>query len=199
MDIHYSQHYVHWNYFLAIEKDFEQISRYVEFAEDNNSTYSIEFARAIMASAQEIDGILKKICQILLPKSKAKNINDYQIIISQQLPQFITENAYLPRFGMSSQPWINWASGKSPDWWQANNNIKHERTSNLKDANLKNGYNAIAALLITTLYYYKLDEWQKGKEMDWKNLTLKLKPQSSLFVLDESYYHGDVITGEIEW
>jgi hypothetical protein len=34
----------HWNYFLALEKDLETVSRYIEFSRDNLNTYSIELA-----------------------------------------------------------------------------------------------------------------------------------------------------------
>ncbi len=30
----------HWNYFLAIEKDLENLSRYIEFSDANLGTYS---------------------------------------------------------------------------------------------------------------------------------------------------------------
>ena len=60
MSIDYRQTNIHWNYFLAIESDFENISRYIEFSESNNKTFSIELARIIMSSSQEIDGIMKK-------------------------------------------------------------------------------------------------------------------------------------------
>jgi hypothetical protein len=33
---------LHWNYYLALERDMEQLSRYVEFCEPNLSVYSIE-------------------------------------------------------------------------------------------------------------------------------------------------------------
>jgi len=49
MGIHYSQTNIHWNYYLAIENDFEKISRYIEFTEANNATFSIELARIIMS------------------------------------------------------------------------------------------------------------------------------------------------------
>lgn len=62
----------HWNYFLALEKDLEGVSRYIEFCKDNLNTYSIELAHLLLSSASEIDTIAKSVCSILEPKSKTE-------------------------------------------------------------------------------------------------------------------------------
>src|ERR1700693_737083 len=72
----------HWNYFLALEKDVETLSRYIEFCKDNLNTYSIELAHLLLSSASEIDTVAKCICSILEPTAKADNINDYRKIIN---------------------------------------------------------------------------------------------------------------------
>lgn len=198
MGIHYKQTFIHWNYFLAIESDFEKVSRYIEFTEDNHNTYSIELGRIIMAATQEIDGIMKKICEILVPGSKPNNINGYKKIIEAHLPTFSKEQANIPRFGMDSMPWDNWSDktkNKHPFWWTANNKIKHDRANNLGHANLKNAFNAVGALLITTLHYYKL-EWEKktGKDLGWEELIDDLKPHSSIFILNDFEYSSIFIS-----
>ena len=45
---------LHWNYFLALERDLEIVSRYVEFCSQNFEVYSIEFAHLLFAAASEI-------------------------------------------------------------------------------------------------------------------------------------------------
>ena len=204
MGIHYRQANIHWNYFLAIENDFEKISRYIEFTADNNNTYSIELGRIIMAATQEIDDIMKKICHLISPASKPHNINDYRNIIKANLCEFIIEEAQIPRFGMSSQPWIDWddsTQDNNPFWWKANNKIKHDRTQNLQYANLKNAYNAVGALLITTLYYYKLEiqAINNNQTFNWQDLTFRLKPKSSLFILKNEYYHEPGTWNAVGW
>jgi hypothetical protein len=194
MRIEYRQANIHWNYYIAIESDFEKISRYIEFTEANNDTFSIELGRIIMAATQEIDGILKKLCLLIVPNCNPQNINDYRDIIKINLPAFVMEEAKIPRFGMASRPWLKWndnVDDNTPDWWKANNKIKHDRTRNFEKANLKNSYNAVGALLITTLYYYKFQiEHQNNMQViNWDNLTSRLKPISSLFMLRDEYYH----------
>jgi len=71
----------HWNYFLALEKDLEGVSRYIEFCKDNLNTYSMELAHLLLSSSSEIDTIAKCICSILEPTAKPKNIDQYRKII----------------------------------------------------------------------------------------------------------------------
>jgi hypothetical protein len=54
-----SKSFIHWNYFLAIESDLENLSRYIEFIDTNFKTYSIELAHLLLASSSEIDVVLK--------------------------------------------------------------------------------------------------------------------------------------------
>lgn len=199
MGIEYRESNIHWNYYLAIESDFEKISRYIEFSETNNSTFSIELARIIMSSTQEIDGIMKKLC-VLLDSSKApENINQYKEIILDKKPEFIEEIVEIPRFGMTSKPWINWAGEQNPDWWRANNKIKHNRTENFEQANLKNAFNCVGALLITTLYFYKYKIEDEGETISWPDLTGSIKPKASLYILNSEYYHDPRTWAGIGW
>ncbi len=199
MGIEYKESNIHWNYYLAIESDFEKISRYVEFSEANNSTFSIELARIIMSSTQEIDGIMKKLCALLDSSKNPDNINQYKKIILEKSPEFINEKVEIPRFGMKSEPWINWSGEKNPDWWCANNQIKHNRTENFEKANLKNAFNSVGALLITTLYYYKSKFEVSGESMSWPELTGIIKPKASLYILNSEYYHNPGTWAGIDW
>ena len=57
----------HWNYFLAIEKDLEKLSRYIEFSNDNLDTYSIELTHILLSSSSEVDVIMKQLCLLMNP------------------------------------------------------------------------------------------------------------------------------------
>jgi hypothetical protein len=48
--------------FLVLEEDVIALSRYVEFAQPNLDSYSIEMARLLMGATQELDVILKQLC-----------------------------------------------------------------------------------------------------------------------------------------
>lgn len=146
----------HWEYFLVVESDLEKCARYVEFCQNNYKTYSLEFARIIMASGSESDAILKLICKSISPRRRPNNILKYYPILTSKYPKFTSFEMYIPRYKISLNPWKNWASDRSPDWWsKAYNKVKHERDKFFKEANLFNTLNAVAGLLCVILYYYK--------------------------------------------
>ena len=72
---------LHWNYFLALERDLETVSRYVEFTPDNYKIYSIELAHLLFAAASEVDVIAKLLCRQLDPQKRPSSINGYKPII----------------------------------------------------------------------------------------------------------------------
>jgi len=193
MGILYERTKIHWNYFLAIEQDFEFISRYIEFSEENNETFSIELARIIMSASQEVDVIMKGICS-LLGNDRVNNIDQYRTVIKESMPDLIEEEVFISRFGMSSQPWINWRGEENPLWWRANNKIKHQRTDHFKKANLKNAFNALGALLIVNLYFYKLEtENETGESQNWRKITSDLNSRDSFMKLKDEYYYDTLV------
>ena len=60
--------------------------------------------------------------------------------------------------GMEIQPWLGWIGNDLPAWWTAHNAVKHDRSQNYKDANLKNTLYALAGLFAALLIYLR----QKG-------------------------------------
>jgi hypothetical protein len=193
MAINYENTKIHWNYFLAIEQDFELSSRYIEFSKANNDTFSIELARIIMASSQEVDVLLKLICESL-GYNNLDNIKKYWPVVNKELPNFLNEKVFIPRFGMDGIPWTDWSKNEVPIWWTANNRIKHQRTNHFEKANLKNAFNAVGALLITNLYYYKTEfEKEVDYEMPWKSITIKLHSVNPFIRLKDEYYHEIVV------
>ena len=201
MGIHYTGSKIHWNYFLTLEQDFQAISRFIEPCEANNNTFSIELARIIMASTQEVDVIMKNLCLLLNDQASTRNINEYYPVIFEKIPDLLQEEVTIPRFSMSSKPWGDWENNKSPLWWIANNKIKHERATEFHEATLKNAFNSMAGLLIVTAYFYKkeLEGQNDNREIDWKDVTNELSLKSNLFKLQEDYYHGSVIMGGSAW
>ncbi len=180
--ITFSRNFHYWNYFLAIEKDLENISRYIEFCEDNLNTYSIELARILLSASSEVDVVMKLLCGKISPLKKPKNIDEYREIIGLDLPVFMEEEISLPRFGMTFIPWENWINDINPDWWKSHTNIKHKRSHYFHEANLKNTINAVGALLLTVIYLYRfiLSE-ELGENLDLQKTMSLLKPSGNLF------------------
>lgn len=78
---------LHWNYFLTLDVDTANLSRYVEFTEDNFEAHSVEMARILLAAASEVDVVAKLLCRNIDPNSKAGNINDYRTEIIGAVPR----------------------------------------------------------------------------------------------------------------
>ena len=74
--------YRYWQHFLALEADFAATSRYVEFSQQNFPTFSIEYAKLLLAVGSEIDVLCKIICKNLDTLAKRDNINDYRACLT---------------------------------------------------------------------------------------------------------------------
>ncbi|MGV0964241.1 MAG: hypothetical protein ACOYBT_10165 [Polynucleobacter sp.] len=186
----------YWEYFLALESDLEKCSRYVEFSLNNYKTHSIEFARIIMAASSEFDTIAKEICDFLGNK-KASGINEYAETIITQYPCFYDYEIAIPRYNIAGvAPFGTWRTSpkitpikgnktkkeySNPTWWTDYNDIKHDRTSNFKSANLENAIHSMGGLLTGLIYLYGLKYPDKlDMEMSFKpKLLSPQKPSSS--------------------
>lgn len=186
---------VHWNYFLALEKDLELAARYVELADANMATYSIEFAHLLFAAASEVDVVAKLLCKQLAPAEPRNNIDHYRTALTSRQPEIATTQVLVPRYALTLTPWDNWSNGQNPFWWRSYNNVKHERDAYYQEATLKNALNALAALMTMTFYHYSYPDLQPGSAVDKKATTLHLLPESSLLRFPESYYYDHLIAG----
>jgi len=186
--------FIHWNYFIALERDLEDLSRYIEFDKHNFSTYSIELAHLLLASSSEVDVVIKELCALISPDGKRENISDYRNIIKNNLPKFINESIRINRYEILVKPWEKWNKGKNPNWWESYNKVKHERNLYFNQANLENTIYSIGALLVVNYYYYKkLFEQESGSLLDPKKVTGKLQQKSKFVQLDSSYYFSTVV------
>lgn len=146
----------HWNYLLALDADLVELSRYVEFSEDNFKCFSIEMARVLLAAAAEVDVVCKQLCQQVNAGSSADSINAYRAELTAAFPAIPKLKVLIPRFGLTLHPWDEWNKIDGvPFWWTAYNKVKHHRHTHYEGANLKNTLNAVAGLFVGVLHLYK--------------------------------------------
>lgn len=169
----------HWNYFLTIESDIDAISRFIEPCEDNYKTYSQELARILIASASEVDVLLKGVCEQIAPEAKADKIGKYEVVIRDNIPQIFDFRLQIPRWGLELTPWVDWTANHPPLWWTACNKVKHHRGKEYKRANLKHALNSIGALFIVNLYFHRQHAEQA-----------MLLPMQKLFRVDDVHFNG---------
>ncbi len=180
---------IHWNYFLALEQDMQNSSRYVEFCDANMGTYSIEFAHLLLASTSEVDVVAKLLCQKLAPDKPRNNIENYRTVLTHRLPGIAELQVAVPRYGLTLTPWDNWSHGHNPYWWRSYNNVKHERDAHFQEATLANSLNSLAALLCLTFHLYHLETLAVTPNARPKDTTLTLQPESTLLRLNGDFYY----------
>lgn len=194
MTIHVTSRKLHWNYFLALERDLEAVSRYVEFCEPNFDVFSIELAHLLFAAASEVDVVAKLLCEKINPALPRGNINDYKAVLLAAIPDLPETEVFVSRYGLSFKPWLNWAEASNPIWWRSYNKVKHERDAHFHEATLKNALNALGALLIVTFHYYSRTlAMQPALFLLPKETTETLKPESTLVRLDSTYYYENLV------
>ena len=157
----------HLNYYLAIEEDVLGIARYVELAQDNFPTYSLEIARLLMGATQELDVVLKQLCAESGDTSSSEQ--GYRTFLSTKYPAWLTLNVEMPTYDLSFQPFVQWTTAQTAPWWSANNRVKHHRHTHFASASVENMLNAVAALFIANVYLHVelslLDDFTTGARL----------------------------------
>jgi len=144
----------HWDYFNALEEDVKQLTRFIQFSEANLKTYSIELAQLLMASTQEIDVLFKQVCANNGDQSE-KEPGYRNFFINGRYNKIHTIEIRIYRYGLSFKPFEAWANNQTPDWWMANNKVKHERHTHFEQASLGNMLKSLSGLLIANMYFAK--------------------------------------------
>jgi hypothetical protein len=184
---------LHWNYFLALERDIEAVSRFIEFDPANFDVFSIELARLLFAAASEVDVMAKLICRQVDPDSEASSINAYKTALVPAVPTILTTAVNVPRYGLTLQPWENWQTPgdqSHPDWWNAYNKVKHHRSTHFHRATLANTLNALAGLLVINFEFYHRELSPQGQQLHVKDVTAQLEPTTALFRFDDGWYQS---------
>ena len=94
-----------WNYYLMLENDFINITRYIKLDKCNFHTFSDEIVKLLQSVGAECDLIFKKICNINL--KKRANIYDY-VQILDDYPQIINEKIIVKNSNIILQPFKGW-------------------------------------------------------------------------------------------
>lgn len=142
-----------WNYYLSLEKDLSNTSRYIEPSGQEN-VYSYEFAKLIILACTEIETIFKVICTEKSGK-ECGNIGEYKDIILSSFPKIVYAEVYVSRWSQMIIPFDGWDTEKL-GWWDAYVAIKHNRDINFELATYKNAVYSLSALYLLILYLAKV-------------------------------------------
>jgi hypothetical protein len=178
----------HWRFLAALDADVLHLSRFIELTPENFATYSLELSRILFAAAAEVDVVAKLLCKKIDPASTAHNIGVCRAVIAAKMPLLLETVIEIPRYSLTLKPWESWSSGTSPLWWDAYNNVKHNRHTHFSDASLINAINAVAGLFAILLFLYR-DESQNAQLAPDPILFIPGSP----FTLDTPAYGGNTV------
>jgi hypothetical protein len=185
---------LHWNYFAALEQDLDAVARYVEFSTQNFGTYSIELAHLLFAAASEVDVVAKLLCALVSPPLPRANISQYKAALLPGIPELPTTTVFIPRYGLSFEPFSSWSGRSNPGWWRSYNNVKHQRDSHFHEATLQHALNAMGGLLILNFHLYSRKlAVPPLPTLDAKETTSALQPTISLLRLSEDLYYDNLV------
>lgn len=139
-----------WNYFLTLEADISNTSRYIEpYGQEN--VHSFEFAKILILACTELESVFKLLCFEITGKQPAGDIGKYKEIILGKYPRITDAAVSVKRWGKSITPFQEWANG-GLSWWTAYQTVKHNRREHFSGASYRNAVYALSALYISIFY-----------------------------------------------
>lgn len=177
---------LHWKYFLALDEDFSQLSRFIEPCEENLTSYSLELARLVMAATQECDVVLKELCK-MSGREGLRNEQQYREHLTCAIPTLSNVKIICPRYQLEFVPFESWSENETPSWWSANNKVKHQRATHYDHANMKHAMSSISGLLVANLFLLKDSENKIWLTPEPKNFLPDLECMSKRTVMHSQY------------
>lgn len=142
-----------WNYYLSLESDLANTSRYIEPTGQEN-VHSFEFAKLIILACTEVESVFKLLCMELDSAKECGNIGEYKQMILGRYPRIVDAQVTISRLGRSISPFEDWGN-KKLSWWDAYTDVKHNRGKNFCDATYINAVMGMSALYILIFYLAK--------------------------------------------
>jgi hypothetical protein len=140
----------HWRYFIALEREFTETLRYVEYTPNQQSVFSFELARLLMLACSELDVVFKVACATVAPNASPDSIGAYFECLSKKY-RLVSEEVRVDRYSEVLKPFDGWTKDHPPAWWSAYNKVKHRRHEHFELASLKNTIHALTGLFVGNL------------------------------------------------
>jgi len=139
----------YWKYYSSLEAQFIETSSYVSLAQRNFNCFSDKFAILLQAVGSELDSFFKVFCGF--NSDDHKTIADYYGAVIQKWPDVITQEINVIDAKIKITPFQTWNAQQpkqSLTWWNAFDEIKHNRSEKVEKANLENILNCLGALFM---------------------------------------------------
>ncbi len=167
-----------WQHLLFLESELIDCFSYVEPVEDNFKAYSIRFMHLILAAGAEVGLVMKELAQKAAPRDdgySGENILTCMEAVQPWCPNLGELSVQWSWYDLERIPWAGWHDQKTPFWWKAYNNLKHERTAApFSDASLENAVSAVSGLFLLVL----LVEQEEDEEVQLQKPKVLVPPPS---------------------
>jgi hypothetical protein len=149
---------------MDLERQFIDFQNYVPYLDGNETVYSFRLMNLILAIGAHVDSAFKEMfrCSEFSKKYDKilRKINTGKATITDYLT--LEQEYCISKRGVVFKrlperevvvPFQKFGALKSPDWWTAYNEIKHEFSLNFKKANLKNVRDALAGAFLLNVVH----------------------------------------------
>ncbi|MGD0994932.1 MAG: hypothetical protein ABR909_05345 [Candidatus Bathyarchaeia archaeon] len=153
----------YWEYYKDIERQFDSFLEYVPYLDGNEQTYSFKLLNLFLSIGSHIDSAFKEMarysefvekpsCVEILKRAEEKS----GIIVSgirafDEIYGLCSKKVTFK--GLPERTVLTPFSSNIPEWWGYYNDIKHNVSSNLKKANLKNVRDALAGAFLLNVIH----------------------------------------------
>lgn len=198
-----------FNIFWPVYKNFEeetlQLTKYINFSDDQLKVYSMHIADLIIRIVVEIEALAKELYKLnggndvfnengtkrdlFFDTDCIKYLNDIWSICNREIiiscPRFNFKSEEYKIFRPLNNAHKRGTSGAK--WNKAYQAVKHDRRNSLKKGNIENLIHALGALYILNIYYK--DDIFKYKDSEYQNNSFDVRLGSEIFaatVIDAS-------------
>ena len=139
-----------WYYYLSIEDDLSNTSKYIE-PDGQENVHSFEFAKLLILACTEIESVFKSICFEIEGEHVKGDIATYKNTILKKYPKIVNAEVSINRLGKTIKPFDKWDETRL-SWWDAYQLVKHNRGNHFTDASYINAAMALSALYVLIFY-----------------------------------------------
>lgn len=153
--------------YSIIEKDLIELFNYIEPADVNLCTYSHKTYELLLRASTEFETNCKAILHAndyakaggsnltiedYYRIDKASKLSEYKVILGTWLP---SQKVF--------QPFRDWSSGHTLRWYQSYNVVKHDRSTEFREASLENvmaSVTGLLSILVSQFYVFAFNPYQ---------------------------------------
>jgi hypothetical protein len=142
----------------ALNQQLEQICRVIQPKGRNLRSYGHEIRNVLILASTEVEALWKS--TLKANGIEGRNTRDYvKLLNAMKLDQYAVSFSYYPWLP-TIKPFGEWDSARptiSLEWYDAYNQVKHDRESNFRKANLLHAFQAVAAHFVMLCAHHGSD------------------------------------------